>query len=91
MKNDTELMNDFNLKYSNLSISDFIIFMDENKNEGKYEKIFHKIFDFEPDRTGRDVLREMRNALKQFKPINESLIEELASLKLEVEAAYENL
>jgi hypothetical protein len=87
-KNDTELMNDFNLKYSNLDINDFIDAVDRNKNNGKYEKIFHKIFEFEPNRTGLSTLREMSNALKHFNPTNENLKLVLSSLSKEVEVSF---
>jgi hypothetical protein len=87
-KNDTELMNDFNLKYSNLDINDFIVAVDRNKNNGKYEKIFHKIFEFEPNSTGLYTLREMSNALKHFNPTNENLKLGLSSLSKEVEVSF---
>jgi|TARA_R110000737_G_C14399775_1_gene453948 hypothetical protein len=85
-KNDTELMNDFNFKYSNFEFDDFFIAVDGNN--GKYERIFYKIFELEPKRTGLDTLREMSNALKRFNPINESLKLALAPFTKEVEDSY---
>jgi hypothetical protein len=85
-KKDAELMSDFNSKYSNFGFNDF--FIDMERNNGKYERIFYKIFELEPNKTGLDTLREMSNTLKRFNPINESLKLALAPFTKEVEDSY---
>ena len=74
-KNDTELMNEFNDKYSKLSHGDFIDSIMDNHNDCRYTRIYKKILNSEnfSECKDWDKLISIKSSLTRFNPTESDL------------------
>lgn len=90
-KSDTEIMNDFNLKYSKLTFSDFLLKIGDNYKDSKFTHIFKEILN------GKDFknwpleqLISMKASIKQFKAEKTCLKNELTVKLKQIQAEIDN-
>jgi hypothetical protein len=90
-KNDTELMNDFNEKYSKMNYDEFLDKIMENHNDCKYTRLYKRILytrDFS-EYSNWSQLISMKVALTKFSPteadLKHNLLERLKPLQVVID------